>query len=227
MWKYILIIALFAAPSLAKAQDIKNLDYKEPISYKGGGQIDEQLVRQPDSLNLPAVSSTTGTPASFSPSYYPSYYWGFNDWNLHSGLNTSLNFGAMAQFGHHAYSGVGFNSDVAMMYAMPVSKRLSVAVGGYISRIDWGGYSYTDAGISGMVNYAINDKMNVCAYGQKSLTNPKVPFPMYDYGNAGDKFGAMFQYKPSSSVYLSVSIQSDRYNGSPFPMNNNYWYPNR
>ncbi len=164
MWKYILIIALFAAPTLTKAQDIKNLDYKIPVSYKGGGQIDERLVRQPDSLNLPAVNSRTGTPTS----YYPTYYWGFNDWNLHSGMNTSLNFGAMAQFGRHAYSGVGFNSDVAMMYAMPVSKRLSVAVGGYISRVDWGGYSYTDARISGMVNYAINDKMNVCAYGQRA-----------------------------------------------------------
>lgn len=213
MLKSVLFIMLFALASLARGQDINGVGYKVPLSYKGGEQINESVIHESDSLDLPPVNSQTGTPVS-----YPGYsFCGFNNWDLHTGMNTTVDMSVMGSFGKHSYSGVGFSTNIAMMYAKPLSKKLSLAIGGYMSRLSWGAYNYNDVGLSGVLGYTINDKMNLSVYGQKSLTNPRLPFPISSYGNLGDKFGAMFQYKPSPSVSLSVSVESTRYNSAPFP----------
>lgn len=212
MFRSVLCVLFIAFASAASAQDIKGIDYKVPLSYKGGEEINESVIRKPDSLDLPPVNSQTGTPNT-AMACYPYYgFGGFNDWNLHTGMNTTIDMSVMGGIGRHSYPGIGFGTNISMMYAKPLSKKLSLAIGGYMSRLSWGANSYNDVGLSGVLGYTINDKMNLSVYGQKSLTNPRIPFPMNAYGNLGDKFGAMFQYKPTSSMSFSVSVESSRYN---------------
>ena len=63
---------------------------------------------------------------------------GFGSWNLHEGLNVSLGLSVFSTFGSGGtWSGAGFGQNVAMLYAKPLTDRLSIAAGGYLSNATW------------------------------------------------------------------------------------------
>lgn len=158
-------------------------------------------------LNLPPVNAS-GQPMPIG--MYPYYWGGWYDWQLHPGLNVTLGASVMAQFGRGAMSGAGFSQNIAMMYAMPVNKYLSVAVGGYFNNMDWGRYSYRDAGINAMIGYKFNDRWEAYLYAQKSLTNNKrIPLPLYDISTSGDRIGAAVKYNFNPNFSIQVSFESD------------------
>ena len=81
-----------------------------------------------DTLHLPVLNHYGQKPINM----YPYSLWGgFHDWNLHQGLNVSLGASVFASWGGSDYLGTGFSQDISMMYATPLSKKLSLAVGGY------------------------------------------------------------------------------------------------
>ena len=131
---------------------------------------------------------------------------GYQNWDLHQGLNMSLGASVFAGFGKYAPSGAGFAQNMSGMYALPFNDKLSLAFGGYFLNADWGGRNLRDAGLNAVLGYKFNDHWEAYLFGQKSLMRPKVPWPYFDPMDFGDRLGAALKYNfnPSFSIQLSV-----------------------
>lgn len=142
----------------------------------------------------------------------PIDFWGMYDWELHKGMNVSLGASVFAAFGKHAPKGAGFGQNVSLMYAIPLTDKLSFAAGGYFSNMYWSSYSYRDAGLCAMLGYRFDEHWEAYIYGQKAMTNSKAPTPLFDMGNIGDRIGAAVKYNinPSFSIQVSVSAIESR-----------------
>lgn len=169
-----------------------------------------RLAQHQDSLNLPALNRF-GQPEAISR--YPLAFTGWDSWGLHRGLNVQIGASVFAQFGKGAHSGAGFQQNIALMYAMPVTDKLSVAVGGYLNNINYAGGNWHDAGLSAVVGYRFNEHWEAYIYGQKSITNnvaDRMRYSLYDgyygggYGIGAGRMGAFsrnFYGMPAYSIY--------------------------
>lgn len=135
-----------------------------------------------------------------------STFMGFQNWDLHQGLNISMGTSVFAAFGKHAPSGAGFAQNFSGMYAVPLSDKLSLAFGGYLVNADWAGSHLRDAGVSTVLGYQFNEKWEGYLYGQKSLVQPQMAWPLYPMHEMGDRIGASIKhnFSPSFSIQLSV-----------------------
>ena len=142
------------------------------------------------------------------PLGYRSWIWaGCHRWDSHPGLNLSLGASVFAQFGKHARHGAGFMQNISAMYAQPLGKKFTVAVGGYFNNVFWGRDNYRNAGLQAIMGYRFNEHWEAYLYGQKSLVNNRLmPYPLYDMQALGDRVGAAIKYNfnPSFSVQVSV-----------------------
>ena len=143
---------------------------------------------------------------------------GYQNWDLHQGLNMSLGASVFSGFGKYAPSGAGFAQNVSGMYALPFNDKLSLAFGGYFLNADWGGRNLRDAGLNAVLGYKFNDHWEAYLYGQKSLMRPKVPWPYFDPMEFGDRLGAALKYNfnPSFSIQLSVEGRRQSYALPPY-----------
>ena len=143
---------------------------------------------------------------------------GYQNWDLHQGLNMSLGASVFTGFGKYAPSGAGFAQNVSGMYALPFNDKLSLAFGGYFLNADWGGRNLRDAGLNAVLGYKFNDHWEAYLYGQKSLMRPKVPWPYFDPMEFGDRLGAALKYNfnPSFSIQLSVEGRRQSYTLPPY-----------
>ena len=158
-----------------------------------------------DSLHLPAMDSYGHVGWG---GMYPFYLNGLGQWDLHSGLNVSLSASVFTSFGKSRYGGSGFSQNISAMYAVPVTDRLSLAVGGYFTNTIFGHNSFRDAGLSAVLGYRFNDHWEAFVYGQKSLIDKKMPLPFYYYmNNVGDRIGAAVRYSPNHSFSVTVSFE--------------------
>lgn len=163
-------------------------------------------------LHLPALTGH-GTFPSFHMPY--GYWW--NSWNLHQGLNAALDLSVFSTFGSgHTWSGAGFSQSISLAYAMPLSKRLSLAIGGYMTNSSWAHDSYRDAGLSAIMGYQINEKWDGYVYMQKSILKPSMPYPLYDLSDVGDRIGLSVEYHVTPSFHIGVSLEQ-RFNQPVFP----------
>lgn len=94
-------------------------------------------------------------------------------WGLHKGLNMSVGLSAFATFGKNAPHSGGFTQTIDAAYLTPLSKdnKLWMALGAYVNNINYGGDSYHDGGLYGMLGYKINDHWEAYVYGQLSVAN--------------------------------------------------------
>ena len=173
-----------------------------------------------DTLHLPRVT----THGHVMPiGHYPYLWDGMWSWDLHEGLNATLGMSVMAQFGKHARSGAGFGQNVALMYAVPLNKHLSLAVGGYLNRMSWSHDSFYDAGITAMIGYRFNEHWEAYVYGQKSISSsPFIPYPLYGMQTVGDRLGAAVRYNINPSTSIEVSVETDR-----MPRQDSFYDPRR
>ena len=167
----------------------------------------------PDSLHLLPLN-TYGHVHPFSLSPY--WFGRWDNWQLHSGLNVSLGASVSAQFGKHARSGVGFGQSISAMYAMPLSERASLAVGGYFNNLSWGRDNFREAGLSAVFGYQFDEQWEAYIYAQKSLTNNhQAPLPLYSsmyslgglHNGWGDRIGAAVRYNFNPSFSIEVSLE--------------------
>ena len=107
-----------------------------------------------DTLNLPTLNMKGQVPFMTYP--YDGW-WGFNNWTLHKGLNVNLGASVFAAFGKGAPKGAGFAQDLSMMYALPLTKRLTLAIGGWVSNAYWAHDRFTDAGVSAVLGYKFDE----------------------------------------------------------------------
>ena len=157
-----------------------------------------------DTLHLPTMNAY-GQVLPFR--WYPYGWLGWYNWDLHPGLNVNLGASVFAFLGKNAPRGAGFTQNLSAMYAMPLTKNLSLAVGGYLNNIIWSRTSYRDAGLTAALGYRFDEHWEAYLYGQKSIVQTRfTPLPLYDMGNLGDRIGAAVKYNftPSFSVQLSV-----------------------
>ncbi|MGN0216533.1 MAG: hypothetical protein ACI4BG_08350 [Prevotella sp.] len=92
---------------------------------------------------------------------------------LHEGLNANVSASAFATFGHNAPHKGGFGTSLDVAYLKPLKrdKSLWLLAGGYVNSINYGGDNVHDGGFYAMLNWQINPKWNVYAYGQLSVVN--------------------------------------------------------
>lgn len=162
-----------------------------------------------DSLNLPAIGMRGEVlPMTLRPLYWGNWYNWYN-WSLHKGMNVSLGASVFAEFGKNARGGAGFTQNVSAMYAVPVTKKLSVAVGGYFNNIMWQHDTWREAGVSAIMGYKFNDHWEAYLYGQKSLAGNRrfMPCTVYDLSNIGDRIGAAVKYNVNPNFSFQVSVE--------------------
>ena len=147
----------------------------------------------PDSLHLLPLN-TYGHVHPFSLSPY--WFGRWDNWQLHSGLNVSLGASVSAQFGKHDRSGVGFGQSISAMYAMPLSERASLAVGGYFNNLSWGRDNFREAGLSAVFGYQSPLPLYSCMYSLGGLHN-----------GWGDRIGAAVRYNFNPSFSIEVSLE--------------------
>uniref|UniRef100_UPI0040274559 hypothetical protein n=1 Tax=Prevotella sp. TaxID=59823 RepID=UPI0040274559 len=169
----------------------------------------ERQSQHQDSLMLPPLNAQGQVDTACR---YPLAFGGWNSWGLHRGLNVQIGASVFAEFGKGAHSGAGFQQNIALMYAMPINDKLSVAVGGYLNNVNYAGGNWHDAGLSAVVGYRFNEHLEAYIWGQKSITNNignRFRYSMYDgyyrgYGFGGYGFGGFsrnFYGFPSYSAY--------------------------
>ncbi len=158
-----------------------------------------------DSLHLPSLNHR----GQVSPiGMYPFAFCGWYNWQLHKGLNLNLGASVFAQFGKNARHGTGFTQSLSAMYAVPVTDKLSVAVGGYLNNIFWAHDNYKDAGLSAVIGYKFNERWEAYVYGQKSLVdNYLMPYSIYDMSNVGDRVGAALKYNFNNNSSIQISVE--------------------
>ncbi len=164
------------------------------------------LTAEDDSLHLPLLNQY----GQVRPiGMYPYLWSGFDSWDLHRGLNVSMGASVFSSFGKHARGGTGFAQNVALMYAMPLTDKLSLSVGGYYSHFNYGRQSFHDAGLNAVLGYQFNEHWEAYLYAQKSLTDRKrfMPLPLWELTNQGDRIGAAVKYNFSPSFSIQVSME--------------------
>ena len=99
------------------------------------------------------------------------------------------------------------------MYAMPLSKdrKWSLAIGGYMNNVNWNHASSREAGLTAVLGYQFDEHWEAFIYGQKSIvSNPNIPYPLYDIGALGDRIGAAVRYNFNPSFSVEVSVEHGR-----------------
>lgn len=94
-------------------------------------------------------------------------------WGLHKGLNLSVDLSAFATFGKNVPHRGGFTQTIDATYLTPLTKdnKLWLALGTYINNVNYGGDSYHDGGVYGILGYQFNEHWEAYVYGQLSVAN--------------------------------------------------------
>ena len=212
----LLILFLGGVCFSAQAQQLEDKAVMDSVNIENGAMVADTLTtRTPLPLPRPVFSLAAPGFDGCSPWYMGTYG---PSWYLHEGFNAQLSMSISAGIGKHAPSGVGFGQSAAFAYALPLSKRFSLAAGVYAQNMDWGAYHNTDVGFSAVLGYKVNDVVSLYAYGTKSF-KPKDDFrsvgyfPMYmDY--VRDRIGAMAEFKIGENAAIQISVE---HSSSPAP----------
>ena len=155
--------------------------------------------------NLPLITENgqTVTPNDF---YYPAWGYGVGAWRLHKGLNINLGASAFASFGHGSNHGAGFSQDVSLMYVTNLSKKATLAVGGYVNHLTYRGDNYFVGGINAVFGYQFNEHWSAYAFVQKAFTSNNFG-DTFGYGGYGSPYWAGYGglgYSPFGYGYASM-----------------------
>lgn len=146
---------------------------------------------------------------------------GWNTWNVHEGLNVSLGASVFSTFGSGGtWSGAGFTQSIALLYAMPLTNKLSLSVGGYFGNMSWAHSSWHDAGLTGVLGYQFDNHWSAYLYGQKSFVKEQpMPAHLLDMSDLGDRIGMAVRYtfNPNFAIQMSFDVV-DMPVCSPVPM---------
>lgn len=132
----------------------------------------EQREQDQIDQNLPLVTDNGQVVTPHD--YYTMPFWGWNGWRLHKGLNVNLGASVFANFGNGYGHGAGFTQDISLMYVTNLSKKLTLAVGGYLNSMQYSGDQYTTAGISAVLGYRFDEHWSAYAFVQKAFVSDNV-----------------------------------------------------
>ncbi|NPD92372.1 hypothetical protein [Xylanibacter muris] len=165
-----------------------------------------EAVVTPSGLHLPEIDSYGRVlPSGLWSMSYPG--WGL--WELHPGLNVSLGAAVTVAFGKHSYGGTGFCQNISAMYAVPLTPKLSFALGGSFDNIKWADASHRNAGITAVLGYKFDEHWEGYLYAQKSVSGSRrMPYDLYYMGDISDRIGASVKYNFNPTFSIQVSIES-------------------
>ncbi len=200
------MITTISSPTTVESVDMDM--YKRTLNKDTDNNIENDIAPAlQDSLHIPLLNRY----GQMSIGMYPMNWNGWYDWELHRGLNVNIGVSVFASFGKKPWRGTGFGQSISMMYAEPITDKLSIAVGGYLDNLYWSHDSYRDAGINAVIGYKFDEHWEGYIYGQKSLINNRIPMPFYDISNIGDRIGAAVKYNFSPSFSIQLSVEADKY----------------
>lgn len=205
----------------------------------------EEREQQQINNNLPTVDQN-GQVVAYTDRFYPYlynpyghrgiYYYldGFAPtWDLHKGLNVNISSSVFANLGGHGHHGAGFTQDISLMYVTNLSKKATLAVGGYFNNMTYHGTNYTTAGLSALLGYRFNDHWSAYAFVQKAFNSgnhahtygsPYYDYPYYGYMGYGyghsygngyaarnmDRIGAGLRYEWGEHNFIQIQFEIDR-----------------
>lgn len=127
-------------------------------------------------MNLPAIdrNGQVQTPANID--YYPLWngYYGWNTWRLHKGLNVNIGASAFVTSGSGYGTHAGFTQDINLMYVTNLSRKATLAIGGYFNNMEYRGDNYTTAGLQAILGYQFNEHWSAYAFVQKAFTSGNI-----------------------------------------------------
>ena len=125
------LLTLSFLPVLCQAQTETSLPDKQIMESPN-------IQPLPDTLKSDSVKFSIPSPVPQSSIYRPfGMYglspldYGYASWELHQGFNASIGLHVTFSPSKYAPSGAGFGQDAAFMYALPLTKRFSLAGGVY------------------------------------------------------------------------------------------------
>lgn len=200
--RYILCILIGYLPSLLWAQ---TADIPVPDKTTTADTLCATFRGDLLTAPVPAPFDLYGiTPLSYS----------YAAWELHPGMNANIGMSLTFSPSSWMPSGVGFGQDIALLYATPLTSRLSVAGGVYASNLNWGRLNYRNVGLAAIAAYRLNDRISLYAYGNKSLTQQPTsplyaPLPQFN----ADRIGGMVNFKVGKSASIGIGFEGTRYPG--------------
>lgn len=142
--------------------------------------------------NLPTVDENGQVVTNTDNYYYPFWGgWGWDRWRLHKGLNVNLSASAFVTSGNGWGTHGGFTQDVSLMYVTNLSKKATLAIGGYFNNMEYRGDNYTTAGFSALLGYRFNEHWSAYAFAQKAFTSNNFG-PTYGYYNPYGYYGGYY-----------------------------------
>ena len=163
-----------------------------------------------DTLALPPLTAR-GTIAHYP--CYGDFLTGFSDWQLHSGLNASLSAAVL----YNKHLGAGFANSLSLMGAGQLKPRLSYAIGGYHTLLDWGPNTVRTAGLTAMLGYQLDEHWQAAVFAQKVLAHPQFVTQPSILDGLGDRLGVAVRYSPTPAFSIGLSVWSERH---PYPVDN-------
>ena len=153
-------------------------------------------------------------PYLYDPWFY-GYGGGYGAWRLHKGLNVNIGASVFANFGKGlGGNGAGFSQDVTLMYVTNLSKKATLAIGGYINNC---AYAYVQKAINN------NHILPYRGYGNTAFGYPYWggfgwrgygyrPFgylPATAYNRAMDRIGGgvTYQWGENSQNSITVNVE--------------------
>ena len=110
---------------------------------------------------------------------------------LHYGFNAEVEAGVRVGWGrHNPWRGASFFTNLAALYAMPLSKdgRWTAAIGGFYGNDRIWGQRVNSLGLMGMVDYRINERLNLTGFVAHDFGIQNVRMPGM-YGLYGLNYG--------------------------------------
>ncbi len=158
-----------------------------------------------------ATAEDTGSVATLMPRLWMPEPFYMSPWQLHEGFNAQLGMSVSVGLGKHSPRGVGFGSNAAFVYAMPFGEKLAFAGGVKMQTLDWGGWKMRNASAFGVAAYKLNERMNIYAFGEKSLVPYKQRFHNCpDFGE--DRWGGAVDFKLGNHVFVQFGVSQSRMN---------------
>lgn len=181
---------------------------------------EEQAEQYQIDTNLPFVDEN-GQTVTNTDMIFPYWGWGPSRWRLHKGLNVNVGTSVFANFGDGYGHGVGFSEDVSVMYVSNLSKKATLAIGGYFNNITYGGSNYTSAGINALLGYRFNEHWSAYAFVQKAFTSDNITPWAMAYGTHGNGWGGYgmgympmyYGYSPyyGYAPYTAIGYEANRF----------------
>ncbi len=168
-----------------------------------------------DTLNFAGLGTSTFNKPYLFTVWSPVSPFGIGGlWDIHEGLNLSIDAGVTVGFGKdNPFRGASFFTNLSMLYAKKVDQHWTWALGGTLSQFNMFNTDIYTGTLYGMANYAFNEKISATIYGSYTYspnngwTRPQaLPFV-----NRCAEIGAEFTYKFNDSFSMSISVSESAF----------------